>query len=255
VKLLALLLLVASGLRGDEYVPRYAVYDLWPDGKPRTIIATLANGEGVAGIAAFAVAADGSLQHLASLENGAVSIVQVRDVTGDGRPEILSVLPSTVRGTSLDVLSWDGTSFTRLGVTNEQADFVDLDGDGVPEILERSADGTKPVIRKIQAGRFAETAMPGLGAAITVTKSRNDPREFFEQSVVLPKGFPRKCFLSVVNGTPAPTGVEVSFGACGQEPRTVAPGNVVFPDSCAFVDITVSGPRGATATVVVTKRR
>src|SRR5437763_16519846 len=67
--------------------PAYVVLDKWPNGKPKTIFAALEENE-TNELVALRVDRAGELHRLAAYGND-VRSVELADVTGDGRPEVL----------------------------------------------------------------------------------------------------------------------------------------------------------------------
>src|SRR3954453_3975886 len=127
----------AAPLAGEPHEPIYVVHDRWGDSnKPRTIFAVLStDSEGTRELVAFRVDKHLSFRRLASYGTD-VRKVELRDVTGDGNREILVSRSPGNRSVPIDILRWDGQDFDEIGETNNDASYVDLDLDGVPEIVE-----------------------------------------------------------------------------------------------------------------------
>jgi hypothetical protein len=95
---------------------------------------------------------NGRLKRLATF-GYAPTRLELRDLTGNGVPEILVTGPHGNRSASVAVLRWDGVRLTKIGETSDQASYVDLNGDGVLEIVENGANGERHV-QRLQGGRY-----------------------------------------------------------------------------------------------------
>jgi hypothetical protein len=165
--------------------PAYVVFDRWPRGKPRTIFAVLPNGEGAGReLVAFRVSTVGALRRVANF-GSEVRSVELRDVTGDGIPEALVTLPPGNRSAPVEILQWDERQFHELGETNDSAEFIDLDHDGIPEIVERAAGKTNSCdgvtgmtfMQRFVKGKFTDATPPNLADIFTYTKVGNAPED------------------------------------------------------------------------------
>src|SRR5689334_18563167 len=74
-------------LENQPFQSTYVVFDRWPNGKAKTIFATMFQTD-ISELVAFRVDSAGALQRIASYGSD-VRRVELRDVTGDGKPEVL----------------------------------------------------------------------------------------------------------------------------------------------------------------------
>jgi hypothetical protein len=173
----------------DLQRPVYASYaDLSGDGVEDVVVSEFGNltgrlawyerlpGAGVGG---------GSRQHLLAVQPGALTTV-VRDLDGDGRPDVLALTAQGDEGVSL-FHGGPGGTFTRERLLrfppsygSTSMELVDVNGDGHPDIVATNGDAgdfpgpAKPyhgvrIFLNDGRGRFAERyffAMPGAFKAI-----------------------------------------------------------------------------------------
>src|ERR1043165_4425086 len=116
-------------LESPSFQSRYVVFDKWPDGKPKTIFATMLQTD-FSELVAFNVSRTGALRRFAAYGSD-VRGVELRDVTGDGNPEVLVSLSPGNRSTPVEILRWNGKGFDEIGETNDVAEYIDLAHDGV----------------------------------------------------------------------------------------------------------------------------
>lgn len=77
--------------------------------------------------------------------------VELRDVTGDGIPEVVASFDNT-RGDEAWIFQWRGSSLTLISPYTEindtrytkltDVEFLDVDGDGLVELIDKKVDGT-----------------------------------------------------------------------------------------------------------------
>ncbi|HSP33177.1 MAG TPA: hypothetical protein VLU46_02550, partial [Thermoanaerobaculia bacterium] len=209
--------------------PKYLRYD------NRTIIAAYRwqDAEGPNGlVVAYRLGSDGSLKRLSTFKYGdnptAIALVEA---TGDDKPEI------AVTGTNdqLEILEWDGRYLSELAETTPSARFIDIDGDGVPEVVSRADDGTVYVDR-IAHGRLDAVPTPGLEDVIEITKTTSDA-ETFEQTIVDP---PTTLRAVASRGT--------SVILTDESDRVIPPGE---PLTDSRIRVNVTGPKGARVAILV----
>lgn len=242
---------------GDPHsFPQYQVYDRWPGGKPRTIVAAmLADSFGAREIAALRVAPGGSLRRLSTVDND-VDHIELRDVTGDGRAEVPVTGQPSRHSEEVDIFRWDGTTLTRIGEATDLDTFADIDGDGVPEIVDPNSEDEKPgrcadaiqssSVQKLRRGKFVPATMPKAAFIVALTKLDID-REPFQRRFRLPDGVSRECRLHIVPGHLPPTGIRVGgVRIKGEEDIPM-----VFPSRCADLRVTLYGPIDASVVIVV----
>lgn len=136
-----------------------------------------------------------------------VRSVALRDVTGDGIPEALITLPPGNRSAPVEILQWDERQFHELGETNDSAEFIDLDHDGVPEIVERAAGDTNSCdgvtvmtfMQRFIKGKFTDATPPDLADIFTYTKVGNAPEDV-EAYWIVSDTSPTTYRLRVING-------------------------------------------------------
>lgn len=111
--------------------------------------------------------------------HGVQPALELRDLDGDRKPEIIAAFSSPTGGTAKWIFKWTGSNLMFLGpsiivrgkeqTTLGDAVFVDIDGDGIPEILDPpkttsiADDGTIviPDVSKVYAlrnGKFVKIA-------------------------------------------------------------------------------------------------
>jgi len=198
---------IQARLSADQNVkPAYVVFDRSPRGKPRTIFAVLPNGEGIGSeLVAFRILTDGALRRMANYGSD-VRGIELRDMTGDGIPEALVTLATGRHSAPVEVLQFDGRRFHERGETNDNAEFIDLDNDGIPEIVERapsetnSCDGVTGLtfIQKFIKGEFTDATPPNLAAIFTYTKVWNAPEEV-QAYWIVPDSSPMTYRLRVID--------------------------------------------------------
>src|SRR5260221_1965779 len=255
---------------------QYVVYDRWTSHRPRTIMATVVTDEaGTKELVVFRVSRRGALRRLAS-RDGDPRGVELRDVTGDGKPELLvSAWPGN-RGTPVEILRWDGRELTSIGETSASATEVDLDHDGIPELVthgccERNACGAviaPPYVQKLRNGRFESEERANLAEVFVQTK-RTSAADTRTHLLILPDTFSTSCVIHVINGTAhgrrrvrevtlvlrtiddreAEPGLSVGTGVTAATEYLDVP--ITLPTRCATVEVTLTGPVGATAAFVI----
>jgi len=259
--------------------PKYVVFDRWPDHKPRTVFATLPSGAGSWELVAFRVATNGSLTQLTEYgEDEDVRSVDLLDATGDGKPEVLIRLPPGNYSTPVEILTWDGSKFDDIAETNDSASFVDLDHDGVPEMVTTGRDKrnacdavvVRTFVEKFRDGYFETDPRPNLEAIDVLTKTTGIS-ETTGLSWFLPDNFSRACRLQVVNGSRSgfhrAEALKIQLKSLVEKAEQRRTGKVVviplgkskefvtssvlLPSRCAIAEVTVLGPAGATVTLIL----
>ena len=258
--------------------PKYVVFDRWPDHKPRTVFATLPNGMGSWEMVAFRAARNGSLTQLTEYgDEKDVRSVDLFDVTGDGKPDVLVRLPPGNRSAPVEILAWDGKEFDYLGETNDSASFVDLDHDGVPEIVTAGREGqnacdavvVRAYVDELRHGEYRSERRPNLAAIDVVTKTTGSS-ETTTFSWFLPDDFSTTCRLRIVNGQRGgihraealkiemkslEKGQQRSRGNVVRIPlgkgKEFVRSNIRLPSHCTMADVTLLGPAGATVALIL----
>lgn len=259
--------------------PKYVVFDRWPDRKPRTVFATLPNGAGSWELVAFRSATNGSLTQLTEYgDENDVRNVELRDVTGDGKPEVLIQLPPGNRSTPVEILEWNGKDFDSVGETNSSASFVDLDHDGVPEIVTAGRDernacdavAGRTYVDKLRHGQFESVPRPNLAGIDVLTKTTDRPetsgfRWFLQDS------FSTACRLQLVNGGRGgrhrAEALIIELKVLGKGEQRRSTGQVVriplgkgkefvtssirLPSRCTIAEVTALGPAGTTVALIL----
>jgi hypothetical protein len=248
------------------------VYDRWPNHKERTVFEVV-NGE----LVAAHIARDGKQRELARYNAPDVHAIKLFDVTGNGEPELLVRLSPGNRSTPIEILRWNGTRFRLIGETNEYSTFIDLDHDGVNEMVENGTGeenecgGRTGVsyVTRFRNGRFEKDAEEHADV-FTQTKDDAEPLAL-QYPFFLPDDASTKCRLHFVNGTRGGkhrvSRIEVKVRQFtekapkpGQGKRVAvalsrdneyADAVVRLPSRCAFLDVTTFGPAAATVAVVV----
>lgn len=237
--------------------PKYVVYDR------NTIIAGFRwqDEDGPNGIVvAYHVTEDGRLKRLSTFKYGdSPHNLELQDATGDGRAEILVTGTAGNRTSPLEILSWDGKHLETLGETSTSGTaFVDVDGDGINEVLTRSCCMTNecgsvlsmPTVQHYHDDHLDDFAMPDLEDYIDVTKTTDEP-ETFERGIALRDEAPETATLQLIRKRGA--GVTVV-----EEPGERAiPVNqpVTFASRCIRVRLTVTGPKGSQVSILVRSPR
>ncbi len=202
------------------------------------------------------------------------SVQAGRDVTGDGVAEVLLTLSPGNRSAPVEILQWDGRRFVEIGDTSDHAEFIDLDGDGVPEIVERTLDppnscDEEPVrifVQQLRDEAFEEIRLPRLAYAFRYEKTTDKPEQFTEEWP-LPDTLSLHTHVRVFNGTHRnahrATGVSIRVrkfsdikGLTAGTPislglnanRRYAEAAVTLQSRCVRAWITVRGPAGAVVT-------
>lgn len=281
---LLLLVLIAPGVvcAPSECFPESddQIFDRWPDGSPRTIVRLLATSPECQDteLVLFRVR-NGGFTRLASW-NEEPRRVELRDVTGNGVPEILVAQPPG-RYARVVILHWDGAKLTEIGETSELAAYIDLDLDGVPEIVENSAHednecgarAGSAFVQRLRNGRFAEVRGPELGTVISLTKTES-AREIRHVPLMLRDAEHRRVRIRVVNGTrggknrvtwmelrvqpfdsdDAPRGPVVRLPVHASAAGAFTAAEAELPSRCTMLYVAMEGPRGATATLLIETR-
>jgi hypothetical protein len=65
----------------------------------------------------------------------------------------LRSLAGRISADGVAILRWDGARLTRIGETSDQAKYVDLNEDGVLEIVE-GVRGGRTYVQRLQRGRY-----------------------------------------------------------------------------------------------------
>jgi hypothetical protein len=255
-------------------IPQYVVLARSENGVVRTIGAVLfSDSECSAELRIFKVGSDGALKPLAAYDRSDAHSVALRDVTGDGKPEILLTLWPGNRSAAVVILRWDGKKLIELGDTSDQAEFIDLNGDGIPEIVERTLGSTnscgeKPVrvfVQQLRDGTFEEIGSPRLAHFFRYEKKTDRPERFVEEWP-LPDTFSLHSRVRVFNGTRdthRATGISIRLHKFSDIKGTTAgtsiplrlttdgrnsEARVRLPSRCVRAWITVRGPAGAVVT-------
>jgi hypothetical protein len=240
VALAFLLLSIASQLAklqhytpdGQFVKPEYVRFDA------HTIFASLLRDDGAQEVVAFHVSRKGTLQRVAAFEAD-IRAMELRDVTGDGVPELLVTgLPGN-RSSGVDILKWTGKEFEEIGETSDHGRFIDIDGDGVPEIVEQGDDSinecdarTGPVfVMKLKNGTFEDDERPSLLAVDLVTK-----REII--SWFLPDDVSTHCTIRMLSE--GATSVRVTIGK-RTLPLHEGAQPINLPSRCTEADVRVTG--------------
>src|SRR6266545_5072470 len=184
----------------------YVIVDKWPNGKPKTIFATMLQTD-TSELVAFRVDRTGALRRLTAYGSD-VRGVELRDVTGDGNPEALVSLSPGNRSTPVEILRWNGKEFDEIGETSDGAEYIDLDHDGVPEIVEHGCCETNacgavivpPYVQKLKNGHFDDATPENLADVTAYTKVSSGP-ELLRATWFLADDVSTKCRLRVINGT------------------------------------------------------
>jgi hypothetical protein len=263
---------------GKAGAPEYVVADRWPhDHRPRTVFAVLAtSSEGGAELVAFRVDKRGALRRLTSYGDD-VRSVELRDVTGDGVEEALVSLSPGNRSTPVEILKWDNARFREIGETSDSAQYVDLDHDGVPEIVERgrgetnSCDGVTVLtfIQRLSGGEFRTATESRIEDVFSYTKATNEP-ETVERYWEMPDSAPTRYDVRVINGERGgahrATGIKLRLRddshATGREVAVAVPlrlaatdeytdGELTLPSRCTVASITVAGRVSAVVTLIL----
>ncbi len=238
--------------------PQYVVYD------PETIIAAFRwdDEDGRNGIVvAYNVTEDGALHRLSTFKYGDDPTgLTLTDATGDDRPEVLVTGTPDGGPAPLEILTWDGKHLEEIGETVAGARFVDIDGDGVPEILTRScctvndcgAQVAMPFVQRYGDDMLVDVASPGLEDFVIETKTTNEP-ETFDDDITLPNEAPKTVTLHLINGTRGgrhrAASVTVVDAQTGRDLPVDVP--VTLESRCARVQLTVTGPRGTRIAILV----
>jgi hypothetical protein len=219
----------------------------------------------------------GILRRLATYD-GEPRSLELRDVTGNGVPEILVSLSPANRSTPVVILHWDGNRLKALGETADTATYVDLDRDGVPEIVTQGCCAMNECgvvigqssVERLRAGRFVNGAPPTLAAIIVTSKTINGPESVIGMPY-LPNNFALRCRIRMINGTRAgrrrATSVTLRARQVKDEQVERRPGKDVpirmtaadeyvetivdLPSRCTLFDILLDGPASATVTIIV----
>jgi hypothetical protein len=213
--------LVEAGERASETVERRqcsAVYDTQASGAPRTIVAAYTNTS-TAAIRVLQADASGFRVVASAPQSldlfGGECEVRLLDVDHDGRAEIVVTFSVMVNEVSW-VLKWDGRQLVNLTPTADNgdgtlisllrnADFIDVDNDGVPEIFVGGqypppSDGSpaKPgSLYKLSDGRYAQTE---LVVGLWIFERSTGTPELDRVPVPLPRGARGPFTLHLVNG-------------------------------------------------------
>lgn len=196
-----------------------AVYDKQASGAPRTIVAAYTNTSSAA-IRILQADGSGGFRVTAAEPQGLDLFgeeceVKLLDLDRDGRPEIVVTFSVMVNEVAW-VMKWDGQQLVNLTPTAangdgtlatvlNNADFVDLDNDGVPEIYvvgqyPPPSDGSaaKPDrIYTLSAGRYAQTESV---VGVWVFERSTGAPELERVSAPLPAGARGPFTLRIVNG-------------------------------------------------------
>jgi hypothetical protein len=269
-----------ASLTGAEATGDYVVFDRWPDRKPRTIFAVLrTDSEGGADVFGFRVDRGGVLTQLAALGETDARGIELRDVTGDGVAELLVSLTPGNRSAPVEIVRWNGRRFTTIGETSDNAIYVDLDHDGVPEVVthgccERNECDVviaPPFIARFGNGGLVSEESSTLAAVIVLDKTAA-AREVLLNPIALPDEFSTKCRLRIINGdykgrhraasldlrvslldddAVAHPGRGVLVHTKLSRDRDVVEMPLQLPSRCAMIETALTGPAGATVTIVV----
>jgi len=227
---------------GDFVKPEFVRFDR------QTIFASLWRDDGAQELVAFHVTRGGALRRIAAYGDD-VRRVELRDVTGDGVPEALAYLTPGNRATPVEILKWNGEDFEEIGETSDHADFIDIDGDGVPEIVENGVNVWNECggrtghadVMKLKNGTFEEEEHPNLIEVDTVMSHETIP--WF-----LPDDVSTHCTIRMISKHA--TSVRVTIGKQslllheGAQP-------IDLPSRCVDADVIVTGARGASAVLLL----
>jgi hypothetical protein len=263
-----------SGVNAPK--PEYVVVARWPhDHRPRTIFAVLATSseEGPGELAAFRVEKTGALHRLTSYGDD-VRRVELRDVTGDGVDEALVTLSPGNRSAPVEVLQWANRRFRRIGETNDSAQYIDLDHDGIPEIVEResgesnSCDGVTVLtfIQRFSGVEFSAAKEPRPEDVFTYRKVTNEP-ETVETYWDVRDNAPMHYDVRVINGERGgahrAAGIKLRLrDASGKDVAAAVPlqltatdeytdGSLTLASRCTVASITLVGRIGAVVTLIL----
>jgi hypothetical protein len=256
----------------------YVVFDRWPDHSPRTIFVKLyVDDVRSAEVVAFRVRRDGSLKRLVSNGSPDTRGLELRDMTADGIPELLVSSSPGNRATGVEIYGWNGRAFVDLGGTTESATHVDLDHDGIPELITHGCCAANecgtviaaPYLSRFQHGRFDDDTPDTLVEVIVMTKRDRGP-ETIDALAVLPDKFSRECHAHIVNGTRGgkhrAAGLELQLDIANGPETGRPPAHVKtkltakteyldvplpFPSRCSNIELTMTGPVGATVAIVI----
>lgn len=117
---------------------------------------------GVAGAVRVLRRVDGSWRLGGSFEGnlaGSAPEIEVLDLTGDDRPEIVAAFRSDKWNYPTWIFAWTGKAIVSLTPTSElgltdllEPGFADIDDDGVAEVLQRDIDGER--VYHLREGRY-----------------------------------------------------------------------------------------------------
>lgn len=256
--------------------PSYVVHDRWPRSrKPRTIFAIVAtDSEGARQLVAFRVGSNGSLRRLASYRDTDARKVEQRDVTGDDAAEVLLTSSPGNRSAPVEILRWDGRRFVSIGETNDQAEFIDLNGDGVPEIVERDLGSenscgekaSRIYVKQLHGGVFDEMHAP-MPACVVRYEKTTDETERTTVDWALPDSSSLQSRIRVFNGahdsTRRAAAISIRLRDSGEVAGKTAgiavpldldanheysEATVTLPSRCGRAWISVRGPAGSAVT-------
>jgi hypothetical protein len=261
------------------FAPESLVLDTWPDRSPRTVVVTYTTDNYCATeLGIFRALRNGRFQRLA-VSKAMPRRIALLDVTGNGVPEILVTQRPGNRAAPVVILRWDGTNLTRIGTTSDRAMYVDLNHDGVSEIVENAADEWnecgarvgRAYLQRLQNGKYVSVPDPPLSAGTVVSKATAD-RETFTTSLFLPNDASRRCRIRIINGARGGTrrAEEVELRVrrlVGGEKEEPHPGRLLplrstgaeesvqneveLPSRCTMLDVTLDGPEQATVAIIV----
>jgi len=180
-------------------------------------------------------------------------------------PELLVTgLPGN-RSAPVEILRWNGRDFEQIGEVSDHTAFIDIDGDGVPEAVEAGDGGmnecdarTGPTyVSKLKNGHFEEDTPPNLldFDAITKQTAARETQRFYW---FLSDDVSTKCTIRVRKKGVTSLRITMRELDSGDDGETIAlhPGaqSIELPSRCTEVDVTVTGPRGATAVLLLESR-
>ena len=248
--------------RNCWFEPRHVIYDRWPDGSPRTVMAALlADSECGTELVVLRVARAGRLRRIATGPAPARD-VELFDITGDDVPELFVQGPHGNRSTSVEILQWDGRRLTSLGETVHGAQYVDLDGDGRDEILtsgyrdenECGVVASGVHVDRLQNGRFVPDKQTKLAAVLFITNETGEP-ETRVHSAFLTNEEPLEVRFRVLKTT-MPIAIRARRFTDHDEPKAASVPVPLdgtpfeLPSRCTLLDVTTGAPAGEEAIVL-----
>lgn len=266
-----------SGYCGFD--PEIHVMQRWPDRSTKVFVATYAkDNECWTALGIFRAHRNGRFQRLAEWQ-GMPRRIELLDVTGNGVPEILATGHPGNRSAPVFILKWDGAKLKQIGETSDRSAYVDLDHDGVLEIVEgatydfNECGGRvgRSFVQRLRNGKYVSIPNAAL-VSVDVWSKETAERELLTSTLFLPDDASGRARIRIVNGTrggrnragkvelrarrfvsdeqqePYP-GQLLPVHATGADEYTQ--GEVELPSRCVMLDVILDGPPEATVTIVI----